>query len=72
MEGPAAPEPVNGVVPGAERQPRMHESMISLREARRLLIEAEADKGGYRVQAINLVNSAMVQVREGINFANTH
>jgi hypothetical protein len=72
IEGPAAPEPVNEVVPGAERQPHMAQGMVDLREARRQLHEAKADKGGYRVQGLHLIQEAMVQIREGINFANTH
>jgi hypothetical protein len=71
-EAMAAPEPVNEVVPGSERQPHMHNAMLQLREARRQLDEAKHDKGGYRVRALGIIRDAMLQVREGINFANSH
>jgi hypothetical protein len=32
--------------------------------------KAKADKGGYRVQALNLIQETLAQVREGIQFAN--
>jgi hypothetical protein len=69
-EGPAAPEPVDQEVPGAERQPHMWRAVVALREARRQLREAKHDKGGYRVQAIALTQQAIDQLREGIAFAN--
>jgi hypothetical protein len=71
-EPPAAAEPVDENVPGAERQPRMHQGVVALREARRQLREAAHDKGGHRKQAIDLINEAIKQLREGIAFANTH
>jgi hypothetical protein len=69
-EGPAVPEPVSESVPGAERQPHMWRAVVSLREARRQLLEAKHDKGGYRVQALTLTQQAIEQLREGIAFAN--
>jgi hypothetical protein len=69
-EGPAPPEPVNESVPGAERQPHMWRAVVALREARRQLLEAKHDKGGYRMQAIALTQQAITQLREGIAFAN--
>ena len=69
-EGPAMPEPVDQNVPGAERQPNMAQAVVELREARRQLREARADKGGYRVQALNLIQQALAQIWEGIRFAN--
>ena len=71
-EGPAAPEPVDEEVRGAERQPRMAAGVVALREARRQLKEAKHDKGGHREQAIALINQAIEQLREGIRFANMH
>jgi hypothetical protein len=71
-EGAAAPEPVNEAVLGAERQPRMAEGVVALREARRQLREAKHDKGGYRVQAMQLIDQALMQLQEGIRFANMH
>ncbi len=69
-EGPAAPEPVDEDVAGAGAQPRMWAAVVSLREARRQLREAKHDKGGYRVQALNLVQQAIEQLKDGIRFAN--
>jgi len=69
---PAAPEPVDEVVPEAGRQPHMARGIIALREAHRQLVEAKHDKGGFRVQALGFIEQAMAQVREGIRFANTH
>ena len=69
-EGPALPEPVDQNVPGAERQPNMAQAVVELREARRQLREAKADKGGYRVQALNLIQQALAQIWEGIRFGN--
>jgi len=69
-EGPALPEPVDQNVQGAERQPNMAQAVVELREARRQLREARADKGGYRVQALSLIEQALAQVWEGIRFAN--
>jgi hypothetical protein len=69
-EGPALPEPVDQNVPGAERQPNMAQAVVELREARRQLREAKPDKGGHRVQALNLIQQALAQTWEGIRFAN--
>ena len=69
-EGPAQPEPVDEAVPGGENQPHMARAIIQLREARKQLREARHDKGGYRVQGLQLIQQAIVQLREGINFAN--
>ena len=71
-EGPAAPEPVNEAVAGAGNQPHMAQAMVDLREARKQLQEAKHDKGGQRVKAIQLIDQAMTQLREGIAFANSH
>jgi hypothetical protein len=62
--------PVDENVPGAERQPHMWRAVVALREARRQLREARHDKGGYRVQALGLIDQAIAQLREGIAFAN--
>jgi hypothetical protein len=71
-EGPAAPEPVNEHVAGAENQPNMAQGIVQLREARRQLREARHDKGGFRVQAMTLIQQAIEQLKEGIRFANNH
>ncbi len=69
-EGAAAPEPVNEEVAGAERQPHMAQAVVSLREARRQLREAKHDKGGFRMQALQLIQQAIMQLNDGIRFAN--
>ena len=69
-EGAALPEPVDGNVPGAERQPNMAQAVVELREARQHLREAKRDKGGYRVQGLNLIEQALTEIWEGIRFAN--
>jgi hypothetical protein len=69
-EGPAGPEPIDENMPGAERQPNMAQAIAALREARRQLREAKHDKGGYRVQALNLTQQALAEVWQGIRFAN--
>jgi hypothetical protein len=72
IQGPAAPEPVEEVVPEAGRQPHMARAIISLREAHIQLVETKHDKGGFRVQALGFIQQAITQIREGIRFANTH
>jgi hypothetical protein len=51
------------------RQPHMDNALRHLREAREALQRAEANKGGHRERAIELVNQAIAQVEEGIRFA---
>lgn len=53
-------------------QPHMRAALEELRAARAELDAAEADKGGHRVRAIGLVDDAIGQVREGMQFARTH
>jgi hypothetical protein len=68
-EGPAASEPVDERVPGAEGQPHMWRAIVALREARKHLAEAKHDKGGDRLQAISLTQQALDELRQGIAFA---
>jgi hypothetical protein len=56
----------------AERQPHMHAAIRYLEQARLSLETAQADKGGHRVKAIELVNAAIAEVRAGIEFDNRH
>lgn len=56
----------------AEHQPHMHQAMKHLEQAKGSLEKAEPDKGGHRAKAIELVNSAMKEVKEGIEFADHH
>jgi hypothetical protein len=50
-------------------QPHMVAARNSLQAALNELNLADPDKGGHRVSAINLVNQAIDQVNQGINFA---
>ena len=56
----------------AERQPHMQAALRALRNARQQLDSAEADKGGHRVKAIQLVNDAIREVEAGVRFDNKH
>jgi hypothetical protein len=53
-------------------QPRMDAALAPLQNARAELEAAVPNKGGHRERAIELVDRAIVQVREGIAFAATH
>jgi hypothetical protein len=50
-------------------QPHMEAALHALENARDELKSADADKGGHRVKAINLVNSAIEQTRLGMEAA---
>jgi len=56
----------------AERQPHMQAALRALRNARQQLDVAEADKGGHRVKAIQLVSDAIREVEAGVRFDNKH
>jgi len=56
----------------AERQPHMQAALRALRNARQQLDAAEADKGGHRVKAMQLVNDAIKEVEAGVRFDNRH
>jgi hypothetical protein len=47
-------------------QPKMEAALHSLERARVDLDNAEHDKGGHRVKALELIDSAIREVREGI------
>jgi hypothetical protein len=53
-------------------QPMMKKALASLKTAKSQLQKATADKGGYRVKAIALVDQAITAVQDGIAFDNTH
>ena len=36
------------------------------------VVKAEADKGGHRVKALELVNQALAEVKAGVEFDNKH
>ncbi len=48
-------------------QPHMQKALEHLREARNNLEAATADKGGHRAKAIGFVNSAIDEVKKGID-----
>lgn len=56
----------------AADQPHMQSALRSLDGARIELDRATADKGGHRAAAIELVNKAIDQVKEGIAFDRHH
>ncbi|HEY8077153.1 MAG TPA: hypothetical protein VIF62_23665 [Labilithrix sp.] len=64
-------EAVHPAHAGAE-QPHMVAARDHLREARASLDRAEANKGGHREKAIELVDGAIRQVDDGIEWAKTH
>lgn len=50
-------------------QPNMEQALGNLHAARINLEVSSPDKGGHRVQALELVNQAIYQVRQGMAFA---
>ena len=59
-------------VPSAADQPAMESALDSLAHAKEKLEHATPDKGGHRVEAIRLIDQAMSQVKEGIEYDRTH
>ena len=55
-----------------EKQPHMRAALNDLQKAKTQLAQAEADKGGHRVKAEELVNQAIDEVQRGIQFDNQH
>lgn len=53
-------------------QPHMDAAREHLQVARAELERSEPNKGGHREKAIELVDQALGQVNEGIEFARTH
>ncbi|HMA45040.1 MAG TPA: hypothetical protein VKO86_13540 [Gemmatimonadales bacterium] len=62
---PAAQQP-------AAQQTHMKEALEALRTAKKHLDLAEADKGGHRAKAIELVNNAITEAQAAIDYAATH
>ena len=60
---------IAGAVPD---QPNMQAARSSLNTARAELQKATPDKGGHRVNAIGLINSAIAEVNAGIAFDRRH
>jgi len=48
------------------QQPHMQAALEALRNAKKHLEEAEADKGGHRVKALDHVNAAITETEAGI------
>ena len=53
-------------------QPHMQAALDSLNTAKHELEVAKSDKGGHRVKALSLVNDAISQVEQGIEYDRTH
>jgi hypothetical protein len=56
----------------AAEQPNMQAAREHLEHARGSLERAEPNKGGHRERAIELIDRAIAQVNEGIEFARAH
>jgi len=48
------------------RQPAMRNALVNLQQAKGSLQNATTDKAGHRVEALRLVNLAIIQVDAGI------
>lgn len=59
-------------IAGAVDQPNMQAARSSLQTAKAELQKATPDKGGHRVNAIKLVNAAILEVNAGIAFDRQH
>jgi len=56
----------------AENQPHMQAALKSLQQAKIQLEKATHDKGGHRVKAIELIDQAISEVKQGIAYDDTH
>ena len=56
----------------AADEPHMRAALDHLREAKEQLEKATPNKGGHREKAIELIDRAMGQVKEGIEFGEHH
>jgi hypothetical protein len=59
-------------IASAVDQPNMQAARSSLQTAKAELQKATPDKGGHRVNAIKLVNAAILEVNAGIAFDRQH
>jgi len=57
---------------GPEAQPAMTAAIEHLREAKRNLETATADKGGHRIKALERVNQAIAEVEAGMRYDDRH
>jgi hypothetical protein len=53
-------------------QGNMDRALALLQDARQSLHEATPNKGGHKARAVQLIDNAIAEVREGIRFANQH
>lgn len=51
-----------------ERHPHIHAALKELKEARKELKEADHDFGGHRVEAIEAIDKAIVQLEKAAKF----
>ena len=51
------------------KQPHMQAALSDLQSAREQLQMADANKGGHRLKAIDLINQAIQEVKSGIAYA---
>ncbi len=56
----------------AEPQPRMEHALGDLQAARAKLERAPHDKGGHREKAIELIDAAIAQIKEGVRYDDHH
>jgi hypothetical protein len=56
----------------AQGQPNMEAAIRHLRAAQDALQDASSDKGGHRVRALQLVQQAIEETREGMEYAERH
>ncbi len=56
----------------AEPQPKMRAALADLEAARAKLEHADHDKGGHRERALELVNQAIAQIKEGVRYDRHH
>ena len=62
----SAPDPVQVGV--GERHPHMHRALVRLREAKRNLMEAAHDYGGFRAEAIRTIEVSIFLVEKGLHY----
>ena len=67
-----SPPMVAGPVAADSGQPRLQAALGALQAAQTELNAAEADKGGFRVQALQSVQQAIDQVNAGAQYAAAH
>ena len=63
---------IGGFTAAQADQPHMQNALADLKLARGELVAAVPDKGGHRVNALNLTNQAIAETQAGIGFAATH